>query len=72
MAEEVKEWKDMSAEERADSCRAMEVFTTMVESININVGKVVKCLEETGELDSTLVCFLLDNGAEGAAYESYP
>ncbi|KAJ3519776.1 hypothetical protein NM208_g13991 [Fusarium decemcellulare] len=72
VAEEVKEWSDMSGEERANSCRAMEVFAGMVESIDVNVGKVVDYLENIGELDNTFVCFLSDNGAEGAAYEAYP
>lgn len=72
VADEVKEWADLTDEERANSCRAMEVFAAMVESIDINVGKVVDYLEETGELDNTFVCFLSDNGAEGAAYEAYP
>lgn len=72
VADEVKEWRDMSAEERANSCRAMEVFAAMVECIDANVGKVVDYLEQTGELDNTFVCFLSDNGAEGAAYEAYP
>lgn len=43
-----------------------------VESIDYNVGKVVNYLEQTGELDNTFVCFMSDNGAEGAAYEAYP
>lgn len=72
VADEVKEWKDLTPEEKAKSCRAMEVFAGMVESIDANVGKVVNYLEETGELDSTFVCFMSDNGAEGAAYEAYP
>lgn len=72
VADEVKEWKDLTAEEKAKSCRAMEVFAAMVECIDANVGKVVNYLEETGELDNTLVCFMSDNGAEGAAYEAYP
>lgn len=71
-AEEVPEWSELSEEERIHSCRAMEVFAGMVESIDHNVGKVVDYLEETGELDNTFVCFLSDNGAEGAAYETYP
>jgi arylsulfatase A-like enzyme len=50
----------------------MEVFAAMVECIDANVGKVLDYLEETGELDDTFVCFLSDNGAEGAAYEAYP
>ncbi len=72
VADEVKEWADMSSEEKANSCKAMEVFAAMVECIDANVGKVVDYLEETGELDNTFVCFLSDNGAEGAAYEAYP
>lgn len=72
VAEEVKEWKDFTPEEREKSCRAMEVFAGMVECIDANVGKVVDYLEATGELDNTFVCFMSDNGAEGAAYEAYP
>ena len=72
VAEEVKEWSELTEEEKKNSCRAMEVFAGMVECIDHNVGKVVDYLEEAGELDNTFVCFLSDNGAEGAAYEAYP
>ncbi|WPH00805.1 alkaline phosphatase-like protein [Acrodontium crateriforme] len=72
VADEVKEWSEMSAAEKAKSCKAMEVFAAMVECIDANVGKVVDYLEHTGELDNTFVCFMSDNGAEGAAYEAYP
>ncbi|KAI0548192.1 alkaline-phosphatase-like protein [Xylaria curta] len=72
VADEVKEWSELSDVERANSCRAMECFAGMVEAIDANVGKVTKYLEEIGELDNTFVCFLSDNGAEGAAYEAYP
>ncbi|KAK4984095.1 hypothetical protein LTR50_006837 [Elasticomyces elasticus] len=72
VADEVKAWDDMRPDEKAKSCRAMEVFAAMVECIDVNVGKVVDYLRETGELDNTFVCFLSDNGAEGAAYEAYP
>ncbi|KAI0198147.1 alkaline-phosphatase-like protein [Astrocystis sublimbata] len=72
VAEEVKEWSELSDVERANSCRAMECFAGMVEAIDVNVGKITKYLEEIGELDNTFICFLSDNGAEGAAYEAYP
>ncbi|KAH8178814.1 sulfatase domain-containing protein [Sarocladium implicatum] len=71
-ADEVKEWKDMSDVERLNSSRAMECFAGMVECIDVNVGKITRYLEEIGELDNTFICFLSDNGAEGAAYETYP
>ncbi|KAI2628178.1 alkaline-phosphatase-like protein [Xylaria nigripes] len=72
VADEVKAWNEMGVEERANSCRAMECFAGMVEAIDVNVGKITKYLKEIGELDNTFVCFLSDNGAEGAAYEAYP
>ncbi|KAI0425452.1 alkaline-phosphatase-like protein [Xylaria sp. FL1042] len=72
VADEVKAWEELSDVERANSCRAMECFAGMVEAIDVNVGKVTKYLEEIGEIDNTFICFLSDNGAEGAAYEAYP
>ena len=72
VADEVKEWADYTPEEKKLSCTAMEVYAGMVESIDANVGKVVNYLESIGELDNTFVCFMSDNGAEGAAYEAYP
>lgn len=72
IADEVKAWDALTSEEKAKSAKAMEVFAAMVECIDSNVGKVVDYLEQTGELDNTMVCFMSDNGAEGAAYEAYP
>jgi arylsulfatase len=72
VAEEIKEWTDYTADEKAKSVTAMEVYAGMVECIDANVGKVVDYLDSIGELDNTFVCFMSDNGAEGAAYEAYP
>jgi arylsulfatase A-like enzyme len=72
VADEVKPWSEMSEFERKMSSRAMECFAGMVSCIDYNVGRVLKHLEEIDELDNTFVCFMSDNGAEGAAYESYP
>ncbi|KAI0018644.1 alkaline-phosphatase-like protein [Xylariomycetidae sp. FL0641] len=67
-----KEWRDMSAAERAASARKMEIFAAMVDLIDENVGRVVDYLEATGELDNTFVLFMSDNGAEGVALEALP
>lgn len=67
-----KVWEELSPDQKAKSAKAMEVFAGMVECIDHNVGKVVDYLEQTDELDNTFVCFMSDNGAEGAAYEAYP
>lgn len=72
VADEVKKWDDMSDFEKKMSSRAMECFAGMVSCIDHNVGRVIAHLESIGELDNTFICFMSDNGAEGAAYESYP
>ncbi|KAM0471956.1 hypothetical protein ACHAPX_009092 [Trichoderma viride] len=72
VADEVTEWENMTEEEQAKSSRSMEAFSGMVESMDVNIGKVLDELEKQGELDDTFVIFLSDNGAEGAAYEAYP
>jgi len=66
------DWQSMTAEERAESARKMEVYAAMVESIDENIGRVVEHLEKTGELDNTFILFMSDNGAEGAMLEALP
>ena len=71
-ASEVLEWDAMSLDQQAKSTRAMEVYASMVDCIDHNVGKIVDYLVEIGELDNTFVMFLSDNGAEGGAHEASP
>ncbi|KAH8880771.1 alkaline phosphatase-like protein [Thozetella sp. PMI_491] len=66
------EWGDLTVEERKLSSRAMEAYAGMVDSIDLNVGKVVDYLKKTGEYDNTFIVFMSDNGAEGAAMEAVP
>lgn len=65
-------WDELDEDGRRQSARAMEVYAAMVERLDWNVGRVVEHLRATGELDNTLVLFLSDNGAEGAALEALP
>lgn len=63
----VQGWESMTDEERKSSARAMEVYAGMVESMDRAIGLVIDNLEEKGDLDNTVVVFMSDNGAEGAA-----
>jgi len=65
-------WAELSKEEQAKSCRAMEIFAAMVDLIDVNVGRVVEYLKSTDELDNTFIVFMSDNGAEGALLEAIP
>jgi arylsulfatase len=63
----VNEWDQFTPKEKKLSSAAMEAYAGMVDSIDVNVGKVVDYLKKTGEYDNTFIVFMSDNGAEGAA-----
>jgi arylsulfatase len=41
----------------------MAVYSAMIDSIDQNLGRLTAYLDETGELEDTLIMFLSDNGA---------
>jgi len=43
--------------------RCMEVYAGMITNMDENIGKIIQALQETGQLDNTLIFFLQDNGA---------
>jgi arylsulfatase len=46
----------------------MEVYAAMVDSMDQGVGRIVRALEEGGQLDHTLVLYLQDNGGCAEAF----
>ncbi len=68
----VKAWDDMSAEERRERARDMEVYAAMIDYMDEQIARVIDHLKETGEYDNTLILFFSDNGANGALPTAYP
>jgi arylsulfatase A-like enzyme len=66
---EVQAWHDLTDDERELFARHMAVYAGMVDNLDQNVGRLLRALEEVGELDNTIFLFLSDNGAsrEGEA-----
>jgi arylsulfatase A-like enzyme len=56
-------WKDVPADEKKLRLEEMTGFAAMVHCLDRNIGRVVKKIEERGELDNTLILFLSDNGS---------
>lgn len=61
----VRPWAELNAEERAMFCRMAEVFAGFSEYTDAQVGRIVDYLEESGQLDNTLILYCADNGASG-------
>ncbi|KAL4960128.1 alkaline-phosphatase-like protein [Aspergillus stella-maris] len=55
------EWDTLTPGEKKLSSRAMEAYAGMVDSIDVNIGKVVEYLKRIGEYDNTFIVFMSDN-----------
>ncbi|WP_458757556.1 arylsulfatase [Afipia sp. TerB] len=51
------------AEHREWLLRCMEVYAAQIDRMDQGIGRIIKALEDTGQLDNTLLIFLSDNGA---------
>lgn len=66
--EAIKNWDDLTADEKRLFERQMEVFAGFAEHTDYEVGRLVAALEERGELENTIFLYIVgDNGssAEG-------
>jgi arylsulfatase A-like enzyme len=62
--EAIKDWDKLSADEKKLFARQMEVFAAFTAHTDYEIGRVVKAIEDLGELDNTLIMYEVgDNGA---------
>lgn len=50
---------------------AMAVKAAMIERMDAGIGRIIKTLKETGQLENTLILFLSDNGASSDNAQNY-
>ena len=56
-------WANLSVEEQRRYARAQEIYAGIFEYLDMSVGRVVTYLEESGQLDNTVIVFTADHGA---------
>jgi len=61
----VRPWDSLGEEEKELFCRMAEVFAGYISYADHELGRVLDFLEETGQLDNTLIATVSDNGASG-------
>jgi arylsulfatase A-like enzyme len=61
----VRPWDTLSDDEKRLFCRMAEVYAAMSEYTDVQIGRLVDYLEESGQLDNTLILYCADNGASG-------
>ena len=58
-------WDSVPPEEQKLYARQMEVFAAMLTHVDEQIGRILKTLERTGQLDNTLIFVTADNGSSG-------
>jgi arylsulfatase len=61
----VRPWESLSDEEKELFSRMAEVYAAYSEYTDAQVGRIVDYLEESGQLENTLILYCADNGASG-------
>lgn len=61
----VRPWDGLSDEEKRLFARMAEVFAGFLSYTDAQIGRILDYLEESGQLDNTLIVVISDNGASG-------
>jgi len=61
----VRPWGSLSTDEKKLFSRMAEVYAAYSEYTDVQVGRVIDYLEESGQLDNTVIFYCADNGASG-------
>jgi arylsulfatase A-like enzyme len=61
----VRPWDSLGDDEKRLFCRMAEVYAGFLSHTDHEIGRLLDFLEETGELENTIVVFVSDNGASG-------
>jgi arylsulfatase len=56
-------WDSLDSNRRDWESMRMAVYAAMIDRLDQNVGRILKCIESTGQRENTVIIFLADNGA---------
>ena len=60
------DWNALSAEDKREQAKHMEVYAAMAEAMDHEIGRLVAHLKARGQFDNTVFVFLSDNGSDPA------
>lgn len=61
----VRPWDSLGDEEKKLFCRMAEVFAGFLSYTDAQIGRILDYLDESGQLDNTIIVVISDNGASG-------
>jgi arylsulfatase A-like enzyme len=64
-ADYVRPWNELKPEEKKLFSRLAEVYAAFSEYTDVQIGRIISYLEQSGQLENTVVIYAADNGASG-------
>jgi arylsulfatase A-like enzyme len=64
-ADVVRPWESLNADEKKLFSRLAEVYAAFSEYTDVEIGRIVDYLKQTGQFDNTVIIYAADNGASG-------
>src|SRR5262245_39643819 len=64
-ADDMRPWDTLSADEKKLFSRLAEVYAGFSEYTDVQIGRIIDYLQESGQLENTVVFYAADNGASG-------
>ena len=64
-SDSVRPWNSLNPDEKRLFARMAEVYAGFSEFTDAQVGRIVDYLQQTGQLDNTIIFYCADNGASG-------
>jgi arylsulfatase len=61
----VRPWESLHKDEKKLFCRMAEVYAGFLSHVDDQIGRMLDYLEQSGQLDNTLIILVSDNGASG-------
>ncbi len=66
------DWDSMNPEARKFEARRMELYASMIENMDFQLGRLIDFLKSKSTFENTLIVFFSDNGANAFDMDSYP
>jgi arylsulfatase len=64
-ADYVRPWNELSADEKKLFSRLAEVYAAYSEYTDVQIGRIIDYLQQSGQLENTVIFYAADNGASG-------
>ena len=61
-------WAELTEANQLRFARAQELYAAMIENLDLNVGRLINYLEDSGQLSNTVIVFTSDHGASAAEH----